>query len=295
MELQQLKYFKTVANVGKISDAAATLFISPPALSTSISRLEKELGVRLFNRTNNKIVLNRQGKIFLKYVNQIFSDLESAKKELRQSLPLEGPHVSIVSINVAMWVNLITAFTSEYLQHTLSCSSISIPHLAEEGFSPHHSFLLAFENDIPAAYEEELDSIFLFQTKPTVILHKDHPLAQKPVLNLSMLAEERMFMPMPDFSLYNRLTQLFDYYNLPFPGENAYTLSARLKLIADNKGISFFTNFAGYIPRPDIRYIPLEDPFDPWVARLYWRKDRPLSEYETVFRDFTQKFYQDLH
>jgi DNA-binding transcriptional LysR family regulator len=83
MELIQLKYFKTVAQTGKISDAAQALFISAPALSTSISRLEKELGVQLFNRTNNKIVLNRQGKIFLKYVNQIFSDLESAKKELR--------------------------------------------------------------------------------------------------------------------------------------------------------------------------------------------------------------------
>ena len=43
MELIQLKYFKTVAQTGKISDAAQALFISAPALSTSISRLEKEL------------------------------------------------------------------------------------------------------------------------------------------------------------------------------------------------------------------------------------------------------------
>ena len=66
MELQQLKYFKAVAEVGKISDAAESLFISAPALSTSISRLEKELGVQLFDRTNNKISLNIQGQIFLK-------------------------------------------------------------------------------------------------------------------------------------------------------------------------------------------------------------------------------------
>ena len=45
MELMQLKYFKTVAEIGKISDAAQALFISAPALSTSISRLEKELGI----------------------------------------------------------------------------------------------------------------------------------------------------------------------------------------------------------------------------------------------------------
>ena len=39
MELLQLKYFKTVAEMGKISDAAQALFISAPALSTYISRL----------------------------------------------------------------------------------------------------------------------------------------------------------------------------------------------------------------------------------------------------------------
>ena len=73
MELQQLKYFKTVAETGKISDAAQMLFVSAPALSTSISRLEKELGVQLFDRTNNRIILNQQGQILLRYVNQIFS------------------------------------------------------------------------------------------------------------------------------------------------------------------------------------------------------------------------------
>ena len=70
MELQQLKYFKTVAAIGKISEAAEALFISAPALSTSISRLEKELGVQLFDRYAKRIALNAQGEIFLRYVNQ---------------------------------------------------------------------------------------------------------------------------------------------------------------------------------------------------------------------------------
>ena len=93
MELMQLKYFKTVAEIGKISDAAQSLFISAPALSTSISRLEKELGIPLFDRTNNRIKLNRQGQIFLRYVNQIFSNLECAKTELQQSIMHQGQHV----------------------------------------------------------------------------------------------------------------------------------------------------------------------------------------------------------
>ena len=86
MELIQLKYFKTVAELGKISDAAQELFITAPALSTSIARLEKELGVKLFDRSNNKITLNQQGQIFLRCVNQIFSNIHNTKLELRQSI-----------------------------------------------------------------------------------------------------------------------------------------------------------------------------------------------------------------
>ena len=63
---QQLHYFKAVATICKIADAAESLFVSAPALSTSIARLEKELGVKLFDRAGNRITLNAQGKIFLR-------------------------------------------------------------------------------------------------------------------------------------------------------------------------------------------------------------------------------------
>ena len=86
MDIQQMKYFKTVAEKGKISEAAESLFISAPALSTSVARLEKELGVKLFDRTNNKIVLNRQGELFLDYVNETMENLEDLKDALQKSL-----------------------------------------------------------------------------------------------------------------------------------------------------------------------------------------------------------------
>ena len=162
MELQQLKYFKAVADTGKISLAAESLFVSAPALSTSIARLEKEFGFPLFTRTNNRITLNEQGQIFLKHVNQIFTALESAKQELQDSLLPPDPKLSIISINTAMWVNPITAFLSEHPQFTLSSSSVSLPQLAQQGLDAKHNFLLAYDTDLPQYLAEELDSIFLF-------------------------------------------------------------------------------------------------------------------------------------
>ena len=59
MELLQLKYFKVVAEVGKISAAAEQLFISAPALSTSISRLEKSLGIPSVKGKKVKVLVSQ--------------------------------------------------------------------------------------------------------------------------------------------------------------------------------------------------------------------------------------------
>ena len=295
MELQQLKYFKTVASIGKISDAAEALFISAPALSTSISRLEKELGVKLFDRSSNRITLNTQGQIFLKYVNQVFSELESAKRELRQNALHQGPHLSLVSVNSLMWVNLIASFTAEFSQYTLSNSGITLTQLTENGFSTQHNFLLAYDCEIPPAYSEKLDSIYLFRATPTVMVHKDHPLASKQLLDIRELANERLFLTMPSASMYARLQQLFELHDLPFPTDNYNSYLVRQKMVAANKGVSFLTLHPGFNAHPNIRYIPLVDPFAPWNARLYWRKEHPLTDEEIVFRDFAQQLYADMH
>ena len=295
MELQQLKYFKVVANIGKISEAAEALFISAPALSTSISRLEKELGTKLFDRTGNRIVLNRQGQIFLKYTNQIFASLDSAKQDLQLSLQQQGPHISVASINSIMWTNLITDFISEYPKYTLSCSSVSLPQLAEAGLSSHNSFLLAFEEDIPPSYREELESYFLFESKPSVLLYKDHPLANESQISIQMLTNERMFMPAAGFPLHTRLKQLFELYDIPFPAENSYSFHVRRKMVSENMGISFLTTYAGHVPPSNIRCIPLADQFEPWRACIFRRKEHRETEYETVFRTFVEKYYRDLH
>ena len=59
--------------------------MSAPALSIAIANLENELGVKLFDRTNNRIELNEQGKVYLGYVNQILCDLNVANQKMQDS------------------------------------------------------------------------------------------------------------------------------------------------------------------------------------------------------------------
>lgn len=66
MDLLQLKYFQKVAQLKHLTQAANKLYISQPALSQTIARLEKDIGVPLFNRTGRQINLNEYGRVFLK-------------------------------------------------------------------------------------------------------------------------------------------------------------------------------------------------------------------------------------
>lgn len=85
--LQQLNYFRALAqNQGRsMTRTAKTLFISQPALSYAIAALEKELGVTLFERQRQRLVLTRSGEAFLGRVNDIFAQLSDAVAEVRAS------------------------------------------------------------------------------------------------------------------------------------------------------------------------------------------------------------------
>lgn len=292
MELMQLKYFKTVAQIGKISDAAASLFISAPALSTSISRLEKELEVQLFDRTGNKIALNQQGQIFLRYVNQIFSNLECAKTELKQSLMRQGKHISIASVASAQWVDLITAFSQENPHFTLSCTSLTQNELSGSGLQAQHNFLFAAEEDIPALYLNELDSTPLFQDYPVIMVHPEHHLAQKKQVDLQELQEETIFLPMQNYPLYNHLVKLFEANDIPFPAGNAYSHLMSQQMVANNLGIAFTSMHAVRTPTLPLQYIPIINPCSPWTCSMYWRKNHVFTEDEVIFKEFVEGFYR---
>ncbi len=97
MELLQLRYFQALAKNQQLTKTATELMVSPPALSATISRLEKELGVSLFDRIGRSITLNENGKLFLNYIDHALTDIDNAisalqapEKEFRP-LPLQTP------------------------------------------------------------------------------------------------------------------------------------------------------------------------------------------------------------
>lgn len=77
MELNQLHYFVAVAHCENITKAAKELFITQPALSRVILRLEQELGTPLFDRHGGRVTLNDHGKAFLRHVEPALESINA--------------------------------------------------------------------------------------------------------------------------------------------------------------------------------------------------------------------------
>ena len=85
MELLQLYYFERIAKYQSMSKAAEELHVSQPSLSSCISRLETELGTRLFDRNGRKLVLNSYGRYFLNKTQQILELVNECKMPMNLS------------------------------------------------------------------------------------------------------------------------------------------------------------------------------------------------------------------
>ena len=292
MELQQLKYFKTVAENGKISDAANTLYISPPALSTAIQRLEKDVGCQLFDRTKNRISLNQQGLLFLKHVNRIFDELDLAKKEISESLSVQSSTISLVGINALIWSGLIVDFSAANPDISVSFTMIPISALPKQNLTHQHTFLLATDSDIPDSIQETLDSVLLFENSPMVMISPDHPLANEKSITVSQLKNENIIMTTPDHTMYREIEKLLAAHNIPIPANAMGSNEMRQQLVEKNLGISFVSKYGSSFMSPTLRYIPLEDATT-WMTKLYWEKGRKLNQNEEQFLKFAQEYFNN--
>ena len=196
MTLQQLRYIITVAETGNITEAARRLFLSQPSLTSAIQELEKEMGVRIFNRTNKGVIVSHEGDVFLSYARQVLEQvglLEERFLQIKEPRPCFSVSCQHYSFAVNAFVDVIQEFDACRYDFTLRetqtheiiedvsrlKSEVGILYISTK--NKEVILKLIKQNDL--CFEE------LFRAKPHVFISLRHPLAEKKKIRLEELED----------------------------------------------------------------------------------------------------------
>jgi len=116
LENFRLKVFRVVAEQLSFRRAAEHLFLTQPAVTLQIKSLENDLGIRLFDRTANKVSLTQQGSVLLRYADKLAQLVSEAERELTSDDGKLSGELSLgASTTIAQYLlpSLIRAFLDE--------------------------------------------------------------------------------------------------------------------------------------------------------------------------------------
>ena len=291
MEIQQLQYFKTLAKMEHMTRAAETLMISQPALSKSISNIEKELGVPLFNREGRSISLNRFGEHFLKSVNVILSEYEKVSNEFQD---ITRPGHGVVSfgfihtLGMEVVPELMAASQKRYpnMQVTLTqTTSSNLLSLLEEG-----AIDLCLSQKIESK-QIEVETVELWQEELFVIVPSTHFLAKKDSIDLEEIKNE----PFIAIKSGNSLRQLVDSFfaeigmnhTTTFAGEEMHTIAG---FVGAGLGVSLIPDIKG-LDQYNVKKLSVNNPKCVRSVGVSWVKNRYLSPSASEFKKYLMDYF----
>ena len=112
LNLLHIRHALTVAKTGSLSSAAKVLLIAAPNISRSIKELENELGITIFERTQNGMVLTPDGEEFISFASGIIRHIDDVEKfyktgaKGKQKFSVSAPRACYISEAFANFARL---------------------------------------------------------------------------------------------------------------------------------------------------------------------------------------------
>lgn len=213
LNLRHLEFFKELAHTQHMAKAADNLGISQPSLSYAIKKLEKEIGVPLFEPDGRNIKLTPIGAVYLKYITASLNDLSQGNELVQQLMNPDTGHINLgftYTMGQQLVPELITQFQLDPQNQAVSFSlgqgnsNELLAALADEKYD------LVLASNVDKLGEQPTANLFDFipivQQAIVAAVPTNHPLALKESLTVRDLAPYPMIL----FSENSGLRPLID-------------------------------------------------------------------------------------
>ena len=280
MELLQLRYFRTAAILENFTKTAAHYRIPQSAVSKTILKLEKELGCNLFTRQGKKIVLNEQGKLFLKKVDIALTHIDAAIEEVKY------PVLKTIGIHIQSGVHfipdLVTAFEKAH-------PDSKVVYYQGEPVLSHEGEFTFFQLPID---ESVYNYRLLMEDEIMLAASRNSTWAQKKEIDLAVLQHE-------PFIAYDKGNQLRIFTERiceehgfqPSIIFEAHTVSSLRSMVEANMGLSLVPSISWNLEvSKHVQLIPFRTHPKRQLV-LAWKKTTPLSSDKQQFLDFALSWF----
>ena len=272
MDLLQLQYFCTIAQYENITRAAKALFVSQPNLSTSLSRLEDDLGVKLFERRRGKVSLTPNGQLFLSYAERVLSELHAGIDAVKAAQRASRDQLRVVGSQMDFVFEVLRSYyptDSSMTLRQVNCANLDV-----------YDRVLSDDADFGFYYGKPKTKILeyapLLTSERVAIVRADHPLAAKKVISISDLVGEPLICnySRDDSDFLNEVGGAYGFQpNIMFECDNS---QIEMALLEAGRGISL-------TPLPCFfRYLDLDTTLP--IAYLRFHELLPASQMGIVRR-----------
>ena len=216
MDLRDLRYFETIADLQNLSRASAKLHRTQPALTSCVRRLEEDCGAALFERAGRGMRLTAAGKVLLKWAQRMRFDVEDAKKEIAGIGEGIAGHVRIGIVPTAAQFVLPTV--ARQLLHEAPAVTLRTVVALVDTLRPllhagEIDMMVGTESGAEAGYRSKLlavDAIVVAASVNHAVFQEDRP-------TLKSLTAYRWALQPPGAPTRDWLDHAFDRKHLPRP------------------------------------------------------------------------------
>ncbi|MEF2559579.1 MAG: LysR family transcriptional regulator [Eggerthellaceae bacterium] len=210
MNISQLRYFITVARMEHYSHASSVLYITQPALSNSVKRLEQEVGFPLFKSIGRNVALTPEGKIFYEHVLESLETLNSgivAAQEChaghRQTIRV-GSVASLMRGQLSSLLSNYIQVTDDNIEFDISLHGSTKELLSKISEGAYDAVFCGYPVGDPS-----LDWIPLFRQDAVVIVHESHPLANREMVSIKDIKQYPQLSYRPPSYMYYAFKNMF--------------------------------------------------------------------------------------
>lgn len=278
MTLDHLRYFMEVAYCRSFSQAAQNLYVSQPNLTKYIASLEKELGVKLLDRTTRRVELTEAGERLMSKSQTVLMPFLRELEDIQTELSSNRQNIYI---GVARDEILPDSFIETIRRYNRSDSGSRIILIQDSHLNLSNGirgpYNIVISSDRHMRTLPGLNYLCLQDFRMILAVSKHHPLANKPDLTPPDFRNELIYFAVPQGTtftpgaaspIYYRIGGLVNIKLMPSPSDALYNanLCSGAAIVPDLTDSSRF---------PDIRFVNFEDNLDatPTRQRLFWPRE----------------------